>query len=180
MVNSQMTFQEASSPEFPETACCGSSHHSADEQMQTVRRDEPAPTEAKRDSKVIAALDVAGMTASTVCLVHCLAMPVVIAMLPTFASQLFESEWFHIVLAFAVLIFCLLAFIPGYARHHDKRLILIGAAGLSFVFFATFVARYWGEQIEISLVTVGNLILVGGHLLNRKLTNKVCCPGDAH
>ncbi len=178
-----MTFQEASS-ELPESACCGGSHHSVSEiivgAVGAAALDEPPPTVAKRDSKLIAALDMAGMTASTLCLIHCLAMPVIIALIPTFAAQLFESEWFHVVLAFAVLAFCLLAFIPGYSRHHDKRLIWIGVVGLSFVFFATFVARYWSEQAEIGLVTVGNLVLVAGHLLNRKLTNKVCCPGEGH
>lgn len=177
-MNIPMTLSDASSPEIGKGGCCGSSHH-IDSDIP-VQLDQPAPTVAKRDSKLIAALDVAGMTASTLCLIHCLAMPIIIALIPAFAAQLFESEWFHVVLAFAVLVFCLLAFIPGYTRHGDKRLIWIGAVGLSFVFFATFVARYWSESAEIGLVTVGNLVLVGGHLLNRKLTQKVCCPSEAH
>jgi hypothetical protein len=176
-VTDQMTFQDASSSDSPETACCGGGSHV---EAVPASIDEPAPTAARKDSKLIAALDMAGMTASTLCLIHCLAMPVVIALIPAFAAQLFESDWFHIVLAFMVLVFCLLAFIPGYTRHHDKRLIWIGIVGLSFVFFATFVARFWSETAEIGLVTVGNLVLVAGHLLNRKLTNKACCPGDEH
>lgn len=173
VVKSRMTFQEASGTDSEHACCGGSSHPEA-----APERDVPADTEAKREDRLIAALDMAGMTASTICLVHCLAMPVVIALIPAFAADLFESEWFHITLAFAVLIFCLLAFVPGYFRHKDKRLIGIGVTGISLVFFATFVARYWGETAEISIVTVGNLVLVAGHLLNRKLTHKVCCPGD--
>lgn len=176
-VNSKMTFQEASSADAAEHACCGGESHSA---IPEQGLDAPALTDAKKDDRLISALDMAGMTASTICLVHCLAMPVVIALIPAFAAELFESEWFHITLAFAVLIFCLAAFVPGYYRHHDKRLVWIGVTGISLVFFATFVARYWSETAEIAIVTVGNLVLVAGHLLNRKLTHKVCCPDDKH
>lgn len=172
-----MTFQEASGSEIAEHACCGGESHA---EAAIPVRDVPAMTGAKKEDRLISALDTAGMTASTICLIHCLAMPVVIALIPAFAAELFESEWFHITLAFAVFIFCLAAFVPGYHRHHDKRLIWIGAAGVSLVFFATFVARFWSETAEIAIVTVGNLVLVAGHLLNRKLTHKVCCPGEDH
>lgn len=126
--------------------------------------------------KLISALDYAGVFASTLCLIHCLAMPLVIALLPVVAAQWFESDWFHVTLAFTILFFCLMAFIPGYLRHHDRRLIFIGTAGVTLVFFATFFARFvWGEKVEIALVTCGNIILVFGHLLNRRLSQKACC-----
>lgn len=127
-------------------------------------------------TKIISVLDYAGVAASTICLVHCLAMPFVIALLPVVAAQFMESEWFHISLAFTILVFCLTAFVPGYIRHRDKRLVLIGAAGVGLVFFATFYARHvWGENVEIAIVTAGNIILVFGHLLNRRLSASACC-----
>lgn len=132
-----------------------------------------------RETKLISALDYAGVAASSICLVHCLAMPFVIALLPVVAASLMESDWFHVVLAFTILVFCLMAFIPGYMRHHDRRLIFIGISGVGLVFFATFVARFlWGENVEIAIVTAGNIVLVAGHLLNRRLLHSACCASN--
>ena len=126
-------------------------------------------------SRLVGIMDIAGVFASTLCMVHCLLLPIIFALLPVFARPLMEHDWLHVGLAGFVLTFCLMAYVPGFLRHHDKRLLLIGAVGLTLVFFATFVARQWGEIAEISILTAGNTVLVFGHLLNRKLLSHSRC-----
>ena len=126
-------------------------------------------------SRIVGLMDIAGVFASTICLIHCLLMPVVMALLPVVARPLMHHDWVHVGLAGFVLAFCLIAYIPGYLQHHDRRLIYTGTLGISLVFFATFVARAWGEVAEASIITAGNTIIIFGHLLNRRLLAHLKC-----
>lgn len=126
-------------------------------------------------SKIVGFMDIAGVFASTLCTIHCLLLPIVLALLPVFAKELMHHDFVHVGLAGFVLVFCLMAYVPGYLNHGDKRLIWLGAVGLTLVFFATFVARDWGEAIEASIITAGNTVIIFGHLLNRKLLAHLKC-----
>lgn len=158
-----------------EEACshthCGHSEHAGHEHNAQVQA-ETAPRKHEPESffsRVVGFMDIAGVFASTICTIHCLLLPVLMALLPMFAKPLMQHDMVHIGLAGFVLTFALMAYVPGFLKHHDKRLILIGFVGVSLVFFATFVARYWGEIAEATIITLGNTVLIFGHLLNRKL-----------
>lgn len=126
-------------------------------------------------SKVVGFMDIAGVFASTLCTIHCILLPIVVVLLPVFAKPIMEHDFVHVGLAGFVLVFCLMAYIPGYMAHHDKKLIWIGAAGITLVFFATFVARAWGEVMEGIIITMGNTVIIFGHMLNRKLLAHAKC-----
>ncbi|MBX9687824.1 MAG: MerC domain-containing protein [Candidatus Obscuribacterales bacterium] len=131
-------------------------------------------------SRVVGLMDIAGVFASTLCTIHCLLLPIVVALLPVLARPLMQHDFVHVSLAGFVLTFCLMAYIPGYLKHHDKRLILAGLVGVSLVFFATFVARYWGEIAEAGIITLGNTVLIFGHMLNRRLLAHAKCKHTHH
>ncbi len=115
-------------------------------------------------------LDALGIVASSVCLVHCLALPLVLLCIPTFASGLLRDDRTHYVLAFFVTAFCLSAVVPGFLCHKKLPVLLVMSAGLSLVLFATFASgSIVGQSFEIPLITVGNLMVVTAHMLNRKL-----------
>lgn len=126
-------------------------------------------------SRVVGFMDIAGVFASTLCMIHCLLLPIVIAVMPFVAKPLMQHDWVHVGLAGFVLTFCLIAYIPGYLQHRDKRLIYVGVAGLTLVFFATFVARAWGEITEAVIITAGNTVIIFGHMLNRKKLAHLKC-----
>src|SRR5207253_2703335 len=69
--------------------------------------------------------DILGIIASCLCILHCLAMPVLISVLPVVGSRLLESDWTHKALAFFVVSFALLAVAPGFLKH-KKRVVLFG------------------------------------------------------
>lgn len=135
---------------------------------------EPAahPTHEKEhaESTAILSLDYLGIVASTLCLIHCLAMPFIIAFLPFLGWQFLEGETAHHVLAAFVFAFALFAIVPGYLKHRKQAVLVFMLIGLGCVAFATFVAGpVFGEQTELPIITFGNLILVATHWRNRGL-----------
>lgn len=115
-------------------------------------------------------LDNLGIFASTLCLIHCMAMPFLIAFLPFLGLQFLEGELAHRIIALFVFGFAIFAIGPGYMQHRRKQVLVATIFGLSLVAGALLVAGpIFGEQYELPFITTGNLILVITHLRNRKL-----------
>jgi hypothetical protein len=74
--------------------------------------------------------DRAGMTASTLCVAHCIATPFVAAALPIIAAT--EGAT-HGVLALAVLSFGLLAIVPGFKEHRRRQVLVLGFVGVALI-----------------------------------------------
>lgn len=120
-----------------------------------------------------------GICLSALCLVHCLLTPVLILLLPSL--QLVDAhgaegghahETFHLALLLVLPILAVMAFIPGYRRHGDKRVFAWAAPGLILV---ALVAIFF-EDISWtgSLISVaGSLMLIRAHVINRRLC--ACC-----
>ncbi|MBC7996493.1 MAG: MerC domain-containing protein [Leptolyngbya sp.] len=120
--------------------------------------------------KRIMSLDSLGIFASTLCLIHCMAMPFIIAFLPFLGLQFLEGEFAHRVIASFVFLFAIFAIGPGYRQHRRKDVLVFTILGLSMVAGALLIAGpYFGEQYELPFITLGNLTLVIVHLRNRKL-----------
>ncbi|HEY9678818.1 MAG TPA: MerC domain-containing protein [Drouetiella sp.] len=151
----------------PVDACCSGHEHSV---ASVAHEKEHSSRHA------IVSMDTLGILASTLCLIHCLAMPLVVAFLPVLGLQFLEGHAAHQILAGFVVCFGLCAILPGYLKHR-KPLVLAGlVAGLVLVLTATFGYVFGlSESIELPLITVGNLVLVMSHFFNRKL-----CRCDHH
>jgi prepilin signal peptidase PulO-like enzyme (type II secretory pathway) len=140
-----------------------------------------APESIKEHQSAVAivSLDNLGIAASSLCLVHCLAMPFVIAFLPLLGWQFLEGRPAHRILAFFVFSFAVFAVVPGYWKHKKTSVLLSMLFGLSLVLIATFTARqFMPERLELPLITLGNLILVATHWRNRALAE--CRHNHAH
>src|SRR5579883_2418019 len=98
-----------------------------------------------------------GMLASITCIVHCMAMPLILSSLPLIGLRFLEDDWTHKVLAGFVLVFALLAFIPGYRRHRKLSILIPASIGIAVVLFATFACeKFMGKAWEVPLISVGN------------------------
>jgi lysylphosphatidylglycerol synthetase-like protein (DUF2156 family) len=142
---------------------CETVHSTVDQQYCDATVEELSHKEAR----TILSLDNLGIAASSLCLVHCLAMPFLIAALPFLGLQFLEGNFAHRLLAGFVIAFALFAVLPGYLKHRRKTVLAAMCIGLSLVLFATFGVHH--EQWELRLISIGNLILVGTHLRNRGL-----------
>jgi len=112
--------------------------------------------------------DAAGMLASSLCLVHCLAMPLVIFAFPMLGLA-HVHDTFHDALVAAVTLPVLLALVPGYLRHRDKTTLAVGCAGLALFLLAVFVVSpLFGEVAEAAFAVASGVMLLYAHLRNRR------------
>ena len=122
--------------------------------------------------------DKLGITLSLVCLVHCLALPLVIALLPLFAAQWMHASGFHMAMALALIPVAMLAVLPGLRMHGRRSVVAAMAAGLSLLSTAAFA----GEELlthewVVALTVAGGVILVAAHAVNLALCR--ACPACA-
>lgn len=117
-------------------------------------------------------LETIALSASMLCLIHCLALPLVIAALPVLSSALAIPESFHLwVLAFA-LPASGTALIAGRAKHGAIRPLVAGAAGLALLALG---ALAFGEtRAETPLTVLGSLTLAAAHYANWRLRRNCC------
>ena len=107
------------------------------------------------------------ISASLLCLVHCLALPLLLLALPALAGTFFESETFHIAAAALVVPAAALAFLLGYRRHRAPAPALLGSAGAASIVAALFPG--WGEGAATTMTAAGSLFLISGHLINWRM-----------
>lgn len=113
------------------------------------------------------AADRVGIAASGVCAVHCLFVPVALALFPGVMARLFASPLTHHVLAGVVVCTSLAAFIPGWLKHGEARVWGWALAGLGCVLAARFEAE---GAAEIVFTAVGSVLLIIAHRLNHSLS----------
>lgn len=120
-------------------------------------------------------MDILGIVASGLCMVHCVALPLILLVVPTMASEVLSCDCTHAVLAGAVTLFCMMAIFPGFRVHGNRPVLLTMLAGLALVLVATFGCHLLGEQFEMPVISVGNILVVFAHLRNRHLMKKDQC-----
>ena len=129
--------------------------------------------------KLVRFADFAGMAASALCLLHCLAMPLLLAAFPLLGLA-GDGEALHDALLLGATVPALLALVPGYLRHREVAAASLGLAGLGmFVLAAFLVAPRWGESAETAIVILGSILLFSAHLRNRRYC-KGCAAHAAH
>lgn len=123
--------------------------------------------------------DKLGIFGSTLCLIHCLLLPV---LLPLFSASSYSSHvsglesWFHDLIFPALLLVAALAFSRGYKIHHSKTILCLGVAGIIFISLGLFSDH---ESVDASNLTtpIGSFLLVIAHLSNisklKRLKNHV-------
>lgn len=118
-------------------------------------------------------LDSAAVALSALCLVHCLALPLMVAGLP-FLAQFSDSHLHAQVLVFVVPL-SVVALLIGFRRHRNARIIAGGVIGMSLLLIGATVAHSELGLTADRLFTIcGSLLLATAHFFNgyrRKLIN---------
>lgn len=136
----------------------------------------PSPLVSPVAEPPIHGLDALAILLSGLCLLHCLALPVVVAALPLAASSLFADERFHQWLLLGAVPTSIFALGWGWRRHRDRPVALLGAAGMLLMIVAAVgVASGWIEAAgERGLTIVGAVLLALAHARNYRLRDHVC------
>jgi len=104
---------------------------------------------------------------SILCTIHCLALPLIIILTPSFAALTINDESFHQWMLFAVVPISLVALINGYKKHQKIEMFIFGFLGLGFLAFAAFAGHDFVTETEEKILTViGACIVSSVHIMN--------------
>ncbi|MEM1379649.1 MAG: MerC domain-containing protein [Pseudomonadota bacterium] len=128
--------------------------------------DETCPTQtasagALPDSPFRGRLDQAGIGVAGLCLIHCLALPSLAALLPLI-GVVSEAEWIHKALVLAALPIAFWAMAMRFRQRWGLVFCGVSLVGVGFL-LAPFAVESW-EALEEPLTITGALILFCAHL----------------
>lgn len=104
---------------------------------------------------------------SAICIVHCLTVPLLVALLPFAALSFGDSEHFHGLMLWLVVPTSLLGFVLGYRLHRRAGLVVVGTVGIIVLAAAAIYGHdSWSEALEVALTVAGSLLLAAAHWLN--------------
>lgn len=121
-----------------------------------------------------------GIFLSSLCVVHCLLLPILMVVSP--ATAIFfksEENYVHTYLLLFLIPVAFFALYSGFRMHKEKKPIFLMIVGVAFVLAGTFLAHKWlGHVWEPVVVTIGSVIIVRAHLLNSHHCRK--CEEEHH
>ncbi len=109
-------------------------------------------------------LDRVAVGTSLLCLLHCIGLPILIALLPALASVLPVGEGVHVVLLLTALPVSGVALVGGYRAHGRIVPVALGTVGLAAL--AGGVALASTPAIETACTVAGSLALAMAHVGN--------------
>ena len=115
-----------------------------------------------------------GIWLSFICVIHCLATPVLLLAFPAFEAMKIMRlhEGFHLALLLILPIVAVIAFIPGYLKHQNRQVFYWAIPGLLII---AYVALRFEEAswLATAVSVTGSLFLIRAHTINRRLC--ACC-----
>ncbi len=117
-----------------------------------------------------------GISASLLCVIHCLFSPVLVLFLPVL-GEFVSEQWFHWLIAGVVIPVAAGALWLGYRRHRNQKVLALGAIGIGLLVTGLYISylethsssvRELGHQNPLEIVTMiaAGLTLASAHLLN--------------
>lgn len=129
------------------------------------------PQEAEQDTGCLPSpsrwIDGFAICASSLCMIHCVGLPILFAVLPMVAAQIDPGESFHVAMLALAVPTSLFALIQGWRRGGSFALLALGIAGLSAMATGALLAR--GIWAEAAWTVAGSLTLASAHWMNWRL-----------
>jgi hypothetical protein len=118
-------------------------------------------------------LDGAAVVLSALCLVHCLALPLIVIGVP-FLAQFAEGH-LHLQMLVVVLPLSTLALGIGYRRHRNSRILFAGIVGMLLLIIGATVAHaQLGLIADRAFTICGSLTLATAHFFNSVRAQAAC------
>lgn len=129
-----------------------------------------------RSSKMAFKLDNIGITASTLCAIHCAAVPVFFTSLPLFGLGFLANIWVEWIMILTALIIGVASIGGSFLRSHHRVLPLV----LLIIGFLTIILGhvYATGWLEAVIVPAGGLTIAFAHFINYKYAG-TCTAGDS-
>lgn len=104
---------------------------------------------------------------STICIVHCLAMPFLIALLPVTAWAVGRDGHFHALMLWLVVPTSVLGFALGVRVHRRAVIVAMGAVAVAALAAAALRGHEtWDPSVEVVVNVTASLVLAAAHWLN--------------
>jgi len=122
---------------------------------------------AERPMSVSRYLDRIAIALSTICIVHCLAMPLLVALLPVAAVAFGNDAHFHALLLWLVVPTSAVGFTLGFRVHHSVSIVTLGALSVAVLaVVALWGHAVWSPAAEIAVNVAASLLLASAHWRN--------------
>lgn len=117
-----------------------------------------------------------GIGVSTVCAIHCLFFPVLIALMPVASVSSVLGEWLH---PMFVILIAPTVYFAAKRSHFEKRVTALLLVGFLLVLAGWLIGHYWlGFWTETGLTISGSIFLIVGHWRNYR--HHQTCENKAH
>jgi peptidoglycan/LPS O-acetylase OafA/YrhL len=120
-----------------------------------------------------------GIWASALCVVHCIATPVLISVSAVFAHLIPGEEKTHRTLAIGVASLGAIALIKGFRTHGRRRILGLMALGLACIFAGAFYGdRLPSHGYEVAVTMIGSALMICAHRMNHTFCSncRTCVP----
>ena len=125
---------------------------------------------------VISLLDRSAIGLSFLCVLHCLAVPLTLILVPSLAALPIVDERIHLLLVLLVLPTSTVALTLGCRQHGLKHILVWGLTGIAILILAAGLGEgVLGEHGEKVLTVVGSVLVAVGHILNFKCCRSASC-----
>jgi len=112
-------------------------------------------------------LDRIAISLSTICIVHCLAMPLLVALLPVVAITFGSDGHFHALMLWLVVPTSAIAFSLGYRVHGKQGILLSGALAVAVLALVAFWGHdAWDPAVEVTVNVAASIALALTHWQN--------------
>jgi len=108
---------------------------------------------------------------SVCCILHCIALPIIILIIPSFASFWINDEKIHLYLVLLAIPISLFTMIKSFKLHTSYKCMSLAGVGLLLLISAIYMHDL-GEMFEKSFTILGATILCMGHFLNIRFVKK--------
>jgi hypothetical protein len=109
-------------------------------------------------------IDRSASALSTICIVNCLAMPGLIAVLPIAAVSFGSDAHFHALLLWLVVPTSVLGFGSGYRVHRRGGVVVLGAVAIGVLaVVALWGHAVWDPSTEVLVNVAASLLLASAH-----------------
>jgi uncharacterized membrane protein YvlD (DUF360 family) len=118
-----------------------------------------------------------GISASVLCILHCLLTPVLVLAMPLVGGFLSE-QWFHAIIAIIIFPVAIFALWRGFRIHRLRRTVVLGGLGLICVLFGMTHGYSVGRahpESEVVLMILGGSLLALAHYFNLR-----ACRAHSH
>ena len=127
-------------------------------------------------TEYIGLADKFAVSTSTVCALHCIALPFMIRVFPAISASFLGVEAFHVWLLWAVIPLSAFGLSLGCGQHKNKTVLVAGGIGLGFLVLAALAGHaLLGENGERVTTLLGAAFIALAHIRNYRLCRSLDC-----